>query len=368
MTRLLPLHTLTFPATLLMVAGLSLVPAGCSQRNDPAENFADYNARLSRALETALPPAAATRVPTWPAARDLVQEPPGLPAGEFAFRDFGRCGLLQEISERNGGPGRTQAPPQRLLYELRLLRGLRQCAHLTAGDLAGDDTARRVFAGTVRDVLAQQERELPQVYWNATFAAPEFREFFSVSALPLRPGDGDAAGLAAAALTALAGVGRLGPETPLPASDALEQHYYRLVGNKLGGRTWLSLDLASRELDRASSALEETRPERLCPGGKPGQQALRLKSVYDGVYVQRLQPWLGETGRTADQLALALERLWQAQQTTPPPVLVQYRLNVWAGVPGALVHDYDASVRRHARAWQRLLEPCGYVAAATPAP
>lgn len=338
---------------------LCLLVAGCAPGKDPVDILADYNSRLARVLATEPPPAAAIRVPTWPASRDLLQETADVRVGLLEFLDFGRCGLLQEISERNSSLGRVQPASQRLLYELRMVRGLQQCAQLTAPDLAGADATRREFAGTVHTVLARKQQDLPLVYWNATFAAPEFREFFSVSALPLRPGDGAAVRGAAAAITTLASLGRLPATAPLPASDALEHQYYRLIGNRLGGRTWLSLDLAIRELDRASAMLEMTVPATLCPGGAPGPQAQRLRGVFDAAYVARVQPWLSETGGAADELVVALERLWLAQQVTAPEELLQYRMNVWSGLPGSLVQEYQLSVRRHAHAWQALLQPCG---------
>lgn len=338
---------------------LPLLVAACAPGNTPTEILADYNARLARVLATDAPPAAAIRVPTWPASRDLLQTPADVRVGLLEFLDFGRCGLLQEISERNSSLGRVQTASQRLLYEMRLLRSLQQCRQLTDNDLAGTDAVRREFAGTVRTVLARKQQDLPVVYWNATFAGPEFREFFSVSTLPLRTGEGAGVRAAASALTNLAGLGRLPAEAPLPASDALEHNYYRLVGNRFGGRTWLSLDLAIRELDRASAMLAAANPAQLCPDGKPGARALRLKGVFDAAYVARVQPWLSDSGRAADELVFALERLWQAQQVTPPPALLQYRINVWSGIPGSLVQDYQVAVRRHAHAWQALLAPCG---------
>ncbi|MFZ5724114.1 MAG: DUF3080 family protein [Pseudomonadota bacterium] len=343
-------------AVLALLLGLL---CACSQRNDPAETLADYNARLSRLLDSEAPPAAATRVPTWPMPQEALPVPAEVRFDLFGFPDAGRCGLLQEISESDDGMMRSRSPAQQLLQQMRLLRGLAQCAELTAGDLQGADVTRRAFAAAVRDALAQKRRDLPLFYWYSTFGSAEFREFFSVGVVPLRIGENTPAADAANAVSWLAALGRLRPEAPLPAAEAMDQHYYRLVGNKLGGRVWLSVDLAMRELDRASTLLEETSPERWCPGGVPGETAERLHDLYAAYYVKRLQPWLATTERSADMLADALERLWEAQQVGVPPEIARYRRSVWADEYGSLVRDYDLAIQRHARAWQALLAPCG---------
>lgn len=354
------------PAIRAVLAAVLFLPlalaGGCSQHNDPAQSLADYNTRLARLLDVEAPPAAAIRVPTWPS--PLAMEPVGkeVRIDLFGFPDAGRCGLLQEISERGSALVRVQSSSQDLLRQMRLLRGLSQCAGLTAGDVASTDVTRRAFAVGVHDALMQKRASFPLVYWNDTFGSNEFREFFSVGVLPLRMDETTPAVSPANAISWLSSLGRLRQEAPLPAPDAIEQQYYHLVGNKMGGRVWLSIDLAMRELDRGSSMLEHAAPSALCPGGRPGTRAERLHELFDRQYAPHLQPWLAATGRGAGMLADALDRLWAAQQAQPPPEIVQYRQRVWADEPGSLVHDYDIAVQRHTRAWQALLEPCGYAA------
>lgn len=343
-----------------LFAAIALLCA-CSPRNDPAETLADYNARLARLLDTEPPVAAAIRVPTWPQLRNSLPAPADVRFDLFGFPDAGRCGLLQELNSRNRDQARLPTPPQNLLQQMRLLRALGQCARLTTEDLQSEDVTRRAFAVAVRDALEQKRRDLPLVYWHSTLGSAEFRDFFSVGALPLRPGDTAAAVDAANAIAWLATLGRLRPDAPLPAAEAVNEHYYRLVGNKLGGRTWLSVDLAMRELDRASSMLESAPLARLCPGRQPGSTAERLHGLYQSHYRHRLQPWLEATGRSAGMLADALEQLWQAQQAEAPAELAQYRQSVWADTGNSLVRDHEFALRRHAHAWQALLESCGYV-------
>lgn len=349
----------------LLLAGLT----ACSSPENPTASLADYNARLSRVLDAELPPAAATRVPTWPAIADITLQPTDVRVGMFRFLDFGRCGLLREISERNSGLGRVQAPSQRLLYEMRLLRGLRHCAEQTAADIDSQNAANREFALTVQQVLELKSRDLPLVYWNATFGAPELREFFSVSALPLRLNETGAAGEPANALAWLAALGRRAPDAPLPASEAIEQQYYQLIGSRRGGRIWLSLDLATRELDRGTYVLQRAAHENnLCPGGTPTMRAQRLRNVFSQIYAARVQPWLAAIAGESRVLGDALEKLWQAQRVTAPPALARYRDAVWADHAGSVREDYNNAVRNHAMAWKSVLAPCNFLPAATPDP
>lgn len=361
------MHRLADRARACLILLPALLLGGCTSPDDPAEILADYNARLARVLDMPLPPAAATRVPTWPASRDVVRTPADVRIGVFAFLDFGRCGMLREISERNSVLGRVHTPSQRLLYEMRLLRALHQCAALTAADFAGPDSAAREFASRVRQVLETKQRNLPAVYWNATFGAPELREFFAVGVLPLRVRDAATLSEPAAALTWLAPLGRLPADAPLPSAEEMERRYFQLSGNRRGGRTWLSLDLAIRELDRSSRLLEQAAATgRLCPGGKPRREDERLHNVFTAIYLGRVQPWLAVVAREGDVLGIALEKLWQAQSITPPAALQRYRAGVWApDSDDALLRAHDRAVRRHALAWKAVLAPCGWAPAAS---
>ncbi|MFZ5697197.1 MAG: DUF3080 family protein [Pseudomonadota bacterium] len=349
----------------VMLALAAMLCAACSSPDDPVKVLADYNERIARALDARLPTPTATRVPTWPTGDDILQNATDLRITVFGGPDFGRCSLLRELSTRSSSADRIQTPPQRLLYEMRLLRGLRQCGELTAADLANGTPARREFATNVIHVGEIKRRDLPVIYWNATFGARELRDLFSVGARPLRMRQVPSADEAANALSWLAALGRLTPDDPLPATEALEQQYLQLAGNKLGGRTWLTIDLASRELDRSSVLLEQaaaTQPP--CPNGRPGPTADSLQRAYTEIYLSRIDPWLASVSRGAWMLTEALEQLWQAQQITPPPAIVRYRARVWAKERGSLMQDYDTAVRRHTHAWQAALGPCGYPPAA----
>lgn len=339
----------------LLLLLLALLGSGCASPDDPAGLLDDYNERLARVLERSVPARAPTRVPAWPAARDLQMTPADVRVGLRTFLEFDRCGLLQQISERNSSLGKLQPSSQRLLYELRLLDGLQRCVDLTAGDLLSDDERRREFAAVVRETLATKAADLPQVYWNATFGAAEFREFLGVTATPLQPGEQAPAG----AVEAIVFLSTLGPGRPLPGVDELERHYQQLVGNRLGARLWLGMDLAARELDRGSSLLEQQAADGgLCPAGRPTPRAQRLYGVFESQYLARIQPWLALHAREGRALAGAMEKLWQAQQATPPAAMVDYRRQAFAGAQ-SLPEIFTSATRRHALAWRAVLAPCG---------
>jgi hypothetical protein len=351
---------------LLATGLLALLLGACSTPEDPVELLADYTLSVARLQNGAAPAIAPTQVPTWPAVRDVQQPVTDIRVSLPEFLDFGRCGLLREISERNSSLGRVQAPSQRLLYEMRFLRGIQQCAQLTHTDLEHPDADRREFAEGVRRVEEIKRRDLPANYWNATFGAPELREFFNVAARPLRLREDVPVNSVANAISWLAGLGRLSGDAPLPATDALEMQYYQLVGNKLGARLWHGLDISTRELDRVSALIEDADTKRLCPGGHPTRQAQQLYNVFTDRYVQRLQPWIAVNARHADTLSQALEQLWRAQQVSPPPAMHQYRSRTFADAPDALRGRLDTALRRHAAAWGNLLGACGLAPAQKP--
>ncbi len=338
-----------------LLAGSGLT--GCQPRRDAAASLADYNNRLAHLLAQELPVIAPTRVPPWPMTIDSSDSPPAVRYSLFGFPDAGRCSLLQEISA-NERADLTPTPPQQWLRAMQLARALGQCAQLTRDDLQSSDVTRRAFAVAVHDALSQQQDDLGRLYWRATFASAGFREFFSVGVPPLRMGEGGLADEAAAAIAWLADQGRLRADAPLPSTEHINAHYYRLLGNKLGGRSWLAIDLAWREIERGSALLESASPAALCPSGQPNDNAQKLLALYNERYA-RLQPWLRENERAGQQLSRALEQLWQAQQITPPPELMHYRAALWLNQPHSLVYDYSQALTRHEHAWQVLRDACG---------
>lgn len=347
------------PTILALLAGL-LALAGCSSPEDPARALADYNTRIERIVGRDLPVTAPVGVPTWPAIGEIEQPVTDIRVGVLASLDQARCSMLGEVRKRYTGIGGELSRAQRLLYEMRLLRALRQCETTTADGIGSADPKVRDFATAVRNVLEVKHRDLPAVYWNATFGATEFREFFSVAALPVRLGEITTAGNSANAIVWLATLGTLSPGAPLPASEAIENQYFQLIGTKMGGRLWMSLDLATRELDRSSTLLEDLAGDStLCPGGRPDARAQQLHDLYATHYVQRLQPWLARIARDSDAVANALEKLWSAQKVSPPPAVTQYRERTFGIGPAALRPRFANAVRRHALAWKGILEPCG---------
>lgn len=343
------------------LAGALLLPllAACSAPDDPAALFDDYNARLARVLESPLPPPAPVPAPAWPGARDLVLPVEDVRVGLRTFLKFDRCGLLHEISERNSGLGRVQPGSQRLLYEMRLLVGLRACVEETRTARDGDDEDARAFADTVHDVLAVKTRDLPRSWWNATVASPELGHFLSVAAPPWRLDEAPATDGALEALRQLAALGNVLEGAPPPV-DAFEALYASLGAAPGGGRTWQGLALAIRELDRGSALLEaQVSRARLCPDGRPTPRAKRLHGVFDAMYVARVQPWLSVNAREATALAEVLESLWEVPAAAGgTAAAARYRAATTHGTQ-ALLSRYTASVRRHALAWKSVLGPCG---------
>ena len=327
----------------------SLWSAGCS--GGATDLWDDYLSRLARLTDQPIPESEPIPLQRYPRSRELRQPVPELRTGLGRFISLGRCDMMALVSERNAILSRVQADSLRLDYELRFIHLGQQC--LLSGEL--DDHPDQ--AQWLRDILASKQGALPALLWNASLASEEMAGLFNLASAA--PRDGNVAG-SQAAYRSLDGMRRLAQQlhdgqTPANAGH-LEGDIQRLAGNRAGGEILHGMALATDRLDRAASMLEAADTHRLCPHGRPGDQARYLNNVFDLVVIGKLQPWLSDLWRDMDQLSSSLLALREAQPLQNAPL--DTWLDAYFAGDDSLRQQLGKSIRRHSQAWQSLLEAC----------
>ena len=96
----------------------------------------------------------------------------------FTYFDLADCDLMQEVSERNSSLGRVQAVSGKLLYEMRVFQRITACEQNLARNHLNAEKGLWLKIAGIRRVKADN---LPEVFWNATFASPEFSKLLDPS-------------------------------------------------------------------------------------------------------------------------------------------------------------------------------------------
>lgn len=341
----------------LILALVAASLAACGRNSDPVAMFDDYVTRLGNVTGVELaPPTPEPVIPLYPRTRDLVLNEEALRVNVSTFLALGECGLLGEVSERNSALGRVQPVSSRLLYEIRLLRKLDACV----GELAGRGGSDREFLEKLGSIRAFKAQQLPRVFWNASFASPEFRVFLSTATEPLQRDQQLVLGEVEEALGVLTRIGQDLTAAP-PDPDRLERHYFHLQAGKPVGPLLQGMELSRRGLERASAILEETaRAKKLCPLGKKTPRSEYLQNVFVRSYAGQVQPYLSTLHQQSRRLLERIHGLRQVQQVEPPQeFLAFYERWLDPESPDGLFSRFDRGLKRQTRAWQTLLQQCG---------
>ena len=346
------------PLRSLLISCLSLLLIACSS-DEATELVERYAYRTGNAIDVdidlTLMPAAQLYAPLAPR-RERTAEVPEIREGLLDLIDLRHCNLMQLASERNTSLGRVAKPSQRLIYELKILPGLRHCiAKLDADEDKADLKAKLLqYADTKRQGFAS-------LLLNAIYNSDEMERHFSLGQPPLTPGDQGYLTPLVEPLEQFSLLTQLSsqPNWQTPEfTDALEQNFEKLYRSDFGARWISSMALLTQTLNQSSSAIEtrlEGRP--ICPNGKQNRKSEILWNVFLKFYVGELQPYIAQVEREGKEwtrlhsaILLPLSEISQARLITPY-FDVSAQSTLWG--------PYLAARQRHTEAWQTLLDQCG---------
>jgi hypothetical protein len=343
---------------LIFVLPAAVVFGGCGDQTSAKSMFDRALSRMANVAEVDSPPRQPLPpLPDYPRPRDLRLPEADLRVGFGTYLSLGQCHLLGEISARNSSLGRVQAASTRLLYELRFYRQLKHCLR----ELEQSPERDADFHTRLKAIEISKRSNLPSVFWNATFASPEFRTLLNTAADPLARGQLLPTADIVGALGLLSRIGRT-LETDMATLELaeLEPHYYALQAGKVVGPLLRGMVESRDYLVRGTGLLEAVaRENRLCPGGHKTQRGEYLFNVFRKFYIGEVQPYLSLLHRTARPLIEGLDELLHAQGVEPPPAFVEfYAATLNPAATGSLWQTFNEDIARHTRAWQTVLKQC----------
>lgn len=335
---------------------LALMVSGCDPFADPESMLDEYVKRVARVLDdtpklTALPDA-----PGLPRLRERVRDVPALNVSMLEFLGLYGCELHHVIGERNSGLGRVMHPATRLDYELRFIRAADECAA---------KLEREVLVQRLYEVNALKRAVLADVVWNATWGSREIEGLFTRSRGPLPIAtDQNTVSLIAHDLQSM-NVMMADIVTGNVTHDvrALEPVYQRWIGHALAGQVVSSAILLSTRLDDAAALIEarvDDEKNPLCYRQMRNARADTMYSMFVSVYAGHVQPYLADVQRVRGALLSPLQSLASLGGASASEPFAQFAdATLSEDAETSYWRAFDASIARHTRAWQALLDQCG---------
>jgi hypothetical protein len=331
--------------------------AGACVDASPESMYENYLYRLGNVTGVDAPDSPAwLLLPAYPRKRDLVLTTEDVRIGFVTYFDLADCDLLQEVSERNSSLGRVQPVTARLIYEMRFYQKISRCDEKLQKMPGGDAD----FKNQIANVRRIKGADLPKVFWNATFASPEFAKLLG-SAPPLRRDEPASVTDIEFSLALLTRIGAALKTSPPPVGvDELERHYFRLQAGNTLGKLLQGLRLSHSNLLRASRMLKQAADTKhLCPHGKKTRKGEYLFNVFVKYYAGEVQPYLSRLHQATGPLLAAVDSLRRVQTAEVPEAFSDYYAAVLDPVaPQGLWQHFNQALREHTQAWQTVLKQC----------
>jgi len=335
-----------------------LALAGCVNDHSPNVMFERLLERVSNVTEVeADPESTVASLPAYPRPRDLTLSLDDVRVGFGTFHGLGRCRLLGEVSARNSSLGKVQSVTARLLYELRFYRQLQVCLdELRQTEKRDDD-----FLAEAQDIASRKRANLPLIYWNATFASPEFRMLMNTAAEPLARDSEPAVADITDALGYITRIGMtLESGAEIVENGPLESRYFVLQSGKLVGPLLQGMAVSRDYLARASHLLESVASQnQLCPMGKKTRRSEHLFNVFQKFYIGEVQPYLSLLHTQARPVFEGINDLLKVQKAPVPSAFQAfYDATINPDISTSVWKGFNDDIARHTRAWQKVLGQC----------
>lgn len=327
---------------------------GCNPFSDARSMMDEYVERVARVLESE-PQFSPIESPSLlPRRRERALEMPELELGMLDFLSLYGCELQVVVGEKNSVLGRVMQPLNRLRYEVRFIRAARECL---------PETEDEDLVEVLEQAIESKRESLPIAVWNATWGGQEIEPLFSLSkgqypvaseGNPVSDLALDARQLNQAVAQVLAGQ----LEVNLDFAGPVQQ---RWQAEHRAGQLINSAVLLNARLDDASALIQQRLEGRpLCLNGKPNNQSDIVQNMFFSIYIGKVQPYLSDVRRARQVLIEPLADLAQQQLAIMPEGFkAWYRRYLAAAADESIWRQLDASIMRHTRRWQDLLEQCG---------
>ncbi|MGH1363576.1 MAG: DUF3080 family protein [Calditrichia bacterium] len=327
----------------------------CSCGRQSPDYATNYMRAVSSTCEKQLISIEEPQLAPYPRQRDLKQQQEELSISLVDFFSLGDCDLQELIAERNNALGRVMAPSKKLIYEHQFLLRAIRCMSV----LKMDSVSNAALINELGKAIAVKQRNRPVNFWNATFASPEFTDFFSLANAP--QANETSVHVAQEALNSISNFYPSFGREDIPID--LEPAYQALQTSNAIGAVLKRLNRFTFILNTTSAALE-SRAQNTEPGRSTTVEskeiALQLVRIFKSYYIKRIQPEIAQYNNYANLLFPALQKFVELPELIGTEAFQAYynqQLNPTAD--NTVLAQFREATLRHSRAWQIVLDECG---------
>ncbi len=360
-------------AMIVAIGAVGAALSGCTGGGELERALDDYAHSVRELAGTRVGPSSSgerSAEPLYPEPRERRLQVEEIRVGPLSALSLRRCSLLGLVGERNSVLGRIQSSSGRLRYEVAFLANAVECVAAEEQEGRGDGALAR----QLREIVETKARDLPAVFWNATFGANEVARHFGAggagAAMELQAADDEALlaawqTLAEMAESILAGGG--GEARPWrQLSDRLEDEELgrtlEALRDQTRGGTLRALALLASRLDEVSGLLEA----RAVDGCGEREQVEALRAIEERFWSGDLRGRTEALSLRTERWLRAVDRAWKGQSAEAPEAVEQYRAQWLTREEPGVLASLRAAVRRHDEAWRALFSDCEILSAEGP--
>ncbi len=291
-----------------LLIGFFLLLTACSKKPEFLQELSSYNLRLSGALEINIEPDNAAELKRPPEIRLSVA------SAKLSVIDFLRlygCELQLVLGERNSLLGQVAGSSQSLLHLLAFLETAPACIEQLNLEQKFE------LSSQLEQAFQLKRRELPKMIFNAIFAGPEYRQFWSTAVPANYPDATNADVLVALSWLEVAAQRWMNGEYYW-GTEELEHHLSILRAGD-GGALLKSLVLSAEQL-RLADRIMQRRLEggKLCLSGVPTRRYRNFEGVIRRFFLMGVQPRQAALGRRYYELMAQVRGLERTLEAVLP--------------------------------------------------
>jgi hypothetical protein len=315
-----------------LLLATALISGGCGFQTDISDTTGEYSQRLASVLDH--PGAELTDMPPLPVPPRLQISKDTLQISIKDFYQLRDCSLYSLVAERNTALGKIQAPSQRYLYEVELLRALESCVNSTQ-----DEALKQQL-----QLWQQQKQTALHLQWQRLLESEEIRRAIGRNNGWVQNKQTDRLSETRQSLQYLLS---LSPDSATQhRSGELEQQLQQLQQARLMARVFRTQRMLQLHLSTLTQWLHAR--DIQCPDGKAAQQVKYLRNVFRLFFVEKIQPLASRT----NDIYYQLMPLWKSLLQAHPP------MSEWLDQRQTEFERYRHSLSEHIKFWQALFDKC----------
>ena len=330
--------------TVLLIVFCVTLLASCADKSRLNYNLEEYTSRLSRVLDIDIPPTTLQPKHQLPPASQMVNTLPSINIEITELLSLRQCELSTLVANKNTALGKVQLPSQQLIYELSLVKALRDCETVIPPSTGIHEQ--------LQSWRLAKESQLSYRWSNFLQSSQDVRASLT-QALDVNASE-DAAVRGYFYLNKLnSNIAQMKTASEvLESTSELENHLYELQKARFPASTWNEQSMITGYLLALNSSLSTALPEVNCTDGRPSDTAKILRNVFYLFFIEQVQP----VASKVTALHYKIDPVFSTW-LNEPTLSLEFKAFI-KGNHKIGFAEYQSAVQQHVQLWQTFLARC----------